>query len=399
MSVKSEAGAPVGGKLATPAFRVLAGLFAAAMLAIAWRFAFGVGSVTAMTDGHPWGAWKVFNVIVLTALASGGYATALLAYVLNRGRYHSLVRLAVLTSAVGYTSGVLSLGVDIGRPWNFWRLVVVTGWNLHSVLLEVAICISAYVVFLWLEVAPLLLDRWTGSPREWLRRRARAITPWLERAFPFIVAFAVVLPTMHQSSLGSLFLLAGPRLHALWQTPALPLFFLISAWFMGYAAVTAASLLCSLAFDRRRHVAVLAAMGRINGGLVLFFVAGRWADVALRGQLGAVAALDRFGALFLAEAALLAPAALMLVRPRRGAGALLALAMSIALGGALYRLDAALVGFMPGPGWRYFPSLLELLVTAGWVAAALATFLYVVRRFPVLDAPLARGARTEGGCS
>ena len=115
---------PVRRKLWTPSYRTLtlAGLIATFMVAI--RFAVGLGPMTNMTDVFPWGTWKIFNVIVLTALGSGGYALAFVVYVMNRGRYHALVRHALLTSAVGYTMGVFSLTADIGRPWNIWRVLV-----------------------------------------------------------------------------------------------------------------------------------------------------------------------------------------------------------------------------------------------------------------------------------
>ncbi len=110
---------PVGGPILTRPFVLLAILATVAMALVGWRFIVGLGPSTALTDGYPWGAWKIFSVIVLTALASGGYATAILIYVLNRNEYHPLARTAIITSALGYTTGVMALGVDIGRPWNF----------------------------------------------------------------------------------------------------------------------------------------------------------------------------------------------------------------------------------------------------------------------------------------
>src|SRR5215470_11282988 len=132
---------PVGGTIFTRPFKVLLLLFVASAVVIAWRFAAGIGPVTALSDGYPWGIWIAFDVVTGTAFACGGYAVALLVYILNRGRYHPLVRPAILTSALGYSIAGLSLVVDVGRPWNFWRVpVFFWQWNFDSALLEVALC-------------------------------------------------------------------------------------------------------------------------------------------------------------------------------------------------------------------------------------------------------------------
>src|SRR5271169_3757909 len=125
MTTSHEEFEPVGGPLFTKSYIALCLFAAIGMALVVWRFFVGLGPATALSDGYPWGAWKVFNVIVLTALGSGGYATAILVYVLNRGKYHPLARTAILTSVLGYTFGVIALGVDIGRPWNFYNVIFV----------------------------------------------------------------------------------------------------------------------------------------------------------------------------------------------------------------------------------------------------------------------------------
>lgn len=380
--------APVGGRVATLPFKLLAGLFSLSVVLIAWRFAVGLGPATALSDAVPWGAWKVLNVIVLTALGSGGYATALLVYVMNRMQYHPLVGTALLTSVLGYTSGILSLGVDIGRPWNFWRLAVLPGWNIHSVLLEVAICITVYVIFLWIEMSPPFLHTWAAGPEGRLRRFAIRATPYLDKVFPWILATAVLLPTMHQSSLGSLFLLAGAKVHPLWQTPLIPLLFLISCGGLGLATVIAVSLLSSLAWSRPLHMKMLRPLGRVMAAAFLGFVTLRFLDLASHAKIGLAFAFDRWSLLFLAEIVLLtAPSLYILTHRSIQAGALLRAACGCAFGGAMYRLDASLVAYRPLTGeWKYFPSLAELTVSLGFVSLAVLAFLYIVKRFPILAA-------------
>ena len=209
---------PVGGPILTRPFRILLGFFAIAAVLIMYRLAAGLGSITAMNDGYPWGLWIAFDVVTGTALACGGYAVALLVYVLNKGKYHPLVRPAVLTSALGYSLAGLGVALDIGRWWNIWRVpLFVWHWNLNSVLLEVALCIMSYTFVLWIELSPAFLEKaeQTGAP--WLRRFAARTRPIVEKALLWVIALGILLPTMHQSSLGALMLIAGPRLHPLWN--------------------------------------------------------------------------------------------------------------------------------------------------------------------------------------
>ena len=130
---------PVGGPLVTRPTLVLGLLALLAFALIAWRFFVGLGPTTGLSDGYPWGLWIAYDVVTGTALACGGYSVAILVYVFNRGRYHPLVRPAVLTSALGYTLAGLSVMIDVGRPWAAWRLAWPGSWNRSSVLLEVAL--------------------------------------------------------------------------------------------------------------------------------------------------------------------------------------------------------------------------------------------------------------------
>lgn len=379
--------APVGGPLWTPVFRILAVVALTGVVISLWRFWVGIGPASALTDAYPWGSWKILNVIILTALGSGGYAMALLVYVLNKGEYHPLVRTSILTSAVGYTTGVIALTVDIGRPWNMVNLLRPWEWNLHSVLLEIAVCVSAYLLFLWIEMADPVLEEWAEAKDTRLRVLARRVGPVIDRYFPWIVATAVLLPTLHQSSLGSLFLLAGPRLHPLWQTPFLPLLFLLSCYAMGYAAVVIATKLSALAWNTPTATRMISALSRVMGWVLLAFLVIRWTDVVYRGALGSTTEGGLYATLFFLETVLLGLPAVGLLTPsvRREPGAVFRLAMLIVLGGGLYRLNASLVGFMPGGNFSYFPSVLELLITFGFVAMAVMGYLYFVKRFPILS--------------
>src|SRR5687767_11409029 len=214
---------PVGGKLVTRGYKVLLALGVVGILVILWRFAVGLGASTALSDGYPLGLWIALDVVTGTALACGGYAVALLVYIFNKGRYHPLVRPAILTSALGYTMAGLSVAIDLGRPWNMWKIpLFFWDWNLNSPLLEVALCIMAYVFVLWIELSPAFLQQFRGARQPWLKRSAERTQPIVEKSLMWVIALGMLLPTMHQSSLGALMLLAGPKLHPLWHTPLLP---------------------------------------------------------------------------------------------------------------------------------------------------------------------------------
>ena len=178
---------------------------------------------------HPFGLWIAFDVVTGTALACGGYGVAILVYILNKGHYSPLVRPALLTSALGYSLAGLGVALDVGRWWALWKVpLYFWQWNFNSVLLEVALCIMAYTVVLWVELSPAILEQFRDSAILPLRRFARATLPILDKISVWVVALGMLLPTMHQSSLGTLMLLANSRLHPLWRTPWLPLLFLVT---------------------------------------------------------------------------------------------------------------------------------------------------------------------------
>jgi len=378
---------PIGGRILTRPFRVLLGLFAIAGVLILYRLATGLGQVTAMNDGYPWGLWIAFDVVTGTALACGGYAVALLVYVLHRGQYHPLVRPAILTSALGYTLAGIGVGLDVGRWWSIWRVpLFFWHWNLNSVLLEVALCIMAYMFVLWIELSPAFLEKAQVSGAPAVRRFAVRALPIVNRTLLWVIALGILLPTMHQSSLGALMLIAGPRLHPLWNTGWLPLLFLLSCIGMGYAAVVFEAALSSWLFRREPEREMLAGLSK---GIIPFafaYLALRLVDFAVRGQLPALFAFDFYSVMTLVELGLTAAAALLLVGEarRRRLGNLFRAAMLFMLAGSVYRFDTYLVAFRPGAQWSYFPSVTEMLVTFGLVAGEIMLYIVIVKIFPIV---------------
>ena len=388
---------PIGGTILTKPFRALLLICGVAATLIAWRFWAGIGPVSGLSDGYPWGIWIAFDVVTGTAFACGGYAVALLVYILNRGRYHPLVRPAILTSALGYTIAGLSLAVDVGRPWNFWRVpIFVWQWNFDSALLEVALCIMSYIGVLWIEVSPAVFERLQDTPWAPVRRIASVLTRILDKVLVWIIALGLLLPTMHQSSLGTLMVLTGHKLHPLWQTPLLPLLFLISCVVMGYGTVVFESLLSSTAFRRPRETRMLGSLSSTMIAVLFLFLGVRLADLTWRGAWTRLAGSAGYGLLLGVELALfLVPALMLLSKARRSdPGHLFRAGMLMMLAGALYRFDSVLIAFDPGEGWTYFPTVPEMLITLGLVALEIMAYIVLVKTFPILRgiAPARAGA-------
>jgi Ni/Fe-hydrogenase subunit HybB-like protein len=386
---------PVGGNLFDPLMKLMILIWAAAAVIMPERFAHGIGPVSNMTDGYPWGIWEPVNVVVFTGIGSGAYAVGLLCYVLGKEKYHWLLRPAVLLGAIAYTLGAGSILVALGRYWNGYLLGWAPFWNLASALLEVAICVISYVTVLWVEVLPSALEgaeasassRWSAFGRRW---RAR-----LSRAMPYILALAVVLPTMHQSSLGGLMLIAGPKIHPLWHTALLPTLFLVSCVSMGFGALVILFNILNLTWHARYDHRLFADLSAVNAWILLAYVALRLADAAWSGKLHLLGA-NSPTFLFALELALFALPALLFLWPRvRGnRGGLFGASFLVVAAGALYRVDTYLTMFRPmgwtaagvprPSGWDYFPSLGELAVTLGVAAYGVSLFIFLSRTFPVV---------------
>jgi Ni/Fe-hydrogenase subunit HybB-like protein len=379
---------PAGGRMMTRTMKILLGFVAVAVVLLIWRFAVGL-RVTNMSDRYPWGIWIAYDVVTGTALACGGYAVAILIYILNKGRYHPLIRSAILTSALGYTLGGLSVVIDLGRWWNVMRVpTFFWEWNLNSILLEVALCIMLYTAVLWVELAPAFLDSWKRSTNRRLNKFANATLPPLEKALPFVIALGLLLPTMHQSSLGSLMMLAGFKVHPLWQTPMLPLLFLISCVAMGYGTVVIESALAHRHFGRPHETKLLQRLGRVVALITAVYVVLRVADLIIRGKGGLIFTSGGFSLLFALELIMFSvPVFMFYAKPAPRLGTLFRAAMLVVLAGGLYRFSTFLVAFRPSEGWVYFPSVVEILITMGVIAGEIAAYIYVVRKFPILSAP------------
>lgn len=392
---------PVGGPLLTRPYKWLLAFLGLWLVILIWRFAAGIGAVSGLTDGYPWGLWIAFDVVIGTALGCGGYAIAILAYIFNKGKYHPVVRAAILTSALGYTLAAIAIIIDVGRPWFIWRIPLggwpdVGGFNWDSALLEVALCVMAYVGVLWIELSPAFMERWAKTSSGFLKSFSEWGLKFFDKVLIFIVALGLLLPTMHQSSLGTVMLLAGHKLHPLWNTGWIPLLFLISAVGMGYGVVVWESAVSSAAFKRERETSMLTSLA---GAMILvnaLYLAIRLIDIVISGKTLLMFTSGVFSLMFWLEIVLFAAPIVLFANPARRArfSTMFQASILLVLAGALYRFNSYLVAYNPGANWTYFPNLPELLITLGAIALEIAVYIYIVKRFPILaGVPAAKSAR------
>ncbi len=375
-SASSHAHAPVGGSLLTTA-TLVAGLLLAIMGAIIlYRFIYGLGAVTNLNDGYPWGIWITVDVVIGSAFACGGFSVAMLVYIFNRGEYHPLVRPALLASLLGYTLAGVGVIFDLGRWWNVWNMFWPWSANPNSVMFEVAVCISAYVVVMWIEFAPTFLEQFGMTEQK----------KKLSKLMFAIVALGTVLPMMHQSSLGTLLVVLGTQIHPLWRTPLEPALYLLTAIAMGYAVVLFESCLASSAYRRKVEMHLLTPLAKVMLGFLAAYLVVRLGDVVVRGALSLAFKPSLEALMFwLENAAFLAPFFLIGSEVNRRNPAKLFLAgILLMLGGALLRINGFLIGYQTGDGFHYFPAFSEIMVTVGMFATEVLIYIIITRRFPVL---------------
>ena len=341
-----------------------------------FRYFHGLAAVTNLNDGYPFGIWVVVDVVIGSAFACGGFAVAMLVYIFNKGQYHPLVRPALLGSLFGYTLAGAGVLYDLGRWWNFWHIFWPGYMNFNSVMVEVAVCISLYIVVMWIEFSPTFLEKFGMEGR---RRKLNKVM------FAFI-ALGTVLPMMHQSSLGSLLVVMGIQIHPLWNTPLQPLLYLLTAITMGYAVVLFESCLAASAYRRKIETRLLTPLAKIMLGFLAAYLVVRFGDLIVRGAIGRAFAGSLEALMFWLETACFVLPFWLIGREqeRRNPARLFLAGVTLMAGGALLRINGFLIGYETGDGFHYFPSIYEIVGTAAMFSIEVLGYIYITRRFPVL---------------
>ena len=338
------------------------------------RFAVGLGAATNLTDAFPWGLWIGFDVLVGVGLAAGGFVVAATVHVFRIERYEAIARPTILTAFLGYVLVSFALMFDLGMPHRIWHPLIM--WNPHSVMFEIGWCVMLYTTVLALEFSPLVLERFNlRTPLKMIRF---VYTP--------LVIVGVLLSTLHQSSLGTLYVIAPGKLHGLWYTPLLPVFFFVSAIAGGLAMTIFESFLSRRAFRKRLEGDLLRGLGRVIVVVLAVLAVWRLEDLAARGNFGLIFQLTPESVMFWGEFGLgIALPLVLFAVPwirRTDSGLILAATLTI-MGFIVNRLNVAITGMTASSGVTYVPSWMELAVTISIVAVGFALFGLAVRYLAV----------------
>ena len=351
-----------------PKITIWRAIFAAILLsglcATYLRVVYGLGGSTNLSDRFPWGLWIGFDVMCGVGLAAGGFTLVAVVHIFNLERYKPILRPAILTAFLGYLFVVVGLMYDLGRPDRIWHPLVM--WNPHSVMFEVAWCVMLYTTVLFLEFLPVVLEKFGWSrPLEWIHKIS----------VPLMI-LGILLSTLHQSSLGSLFLIVPAKLYPLWYTPILPLQFYISSIAVGLAMTIFESWHSSRAFGRALELPLLAGLARILAVVLALYLWVRFLDLYHRHALALLMQNRLETWLFGLEIALLLVPAVLLYAPRvrRHPGALYACAVMVVFGFIANRLNIGTTGLEAGSGTHYIPKWSEIAVTLSIVAVGFAAF-------------------------
>ena len=372
----------------TPGNLITAVILAIGLLITIGRFGFGLGAVTNLDDNNPWGIWIAFDLLCGVALAAGGYVTSSACYLFGMKRYHSAVRPAILTAFLGYAFVVVALLYDVGQPWRLpYPLLVSQGTT--SLLFEVGLCVGIYLTVLFIE--------FSVAPMEWLACKFPFLKKWRKvvvRCTIILTIFGVCLSTLHQSSLGALFLIAPSKMHPLWYSPFMPVFFFISSMVAGLSMVIFEGTLSHKALHNKMDETHL----READGVVFGF--GRAASFVLIGYF-IIKVLDTtmdndwhylasgYGAWFAVEMVgfVLLPAFLYALGVREKNITLIRVASVFGvLGIVVNRFNVCLVAF----NWqldsadRYFPSISEVFLSIFIVTLIVTAYRFVCSKMPVL---------------
>jgi len=389
---------PLDKKFLTPGVIVLLLLALNGLVWLGGRFLFGIGAVTNLNNQYPWGIWIGIDVAAGVALAAGGFTTAALGHVMHREQYHAVVRPALLTAMLGYTMVAVGVSIDIGRYYYIWHPLIM--WNGSSALFEVGICVMIYMTVLYIEFLPVVTERFMGRvdlPGALARlntpldKLLRVLDRTLDKTmFVFIIA-GVVLSTLHQSSLGTLMVIAGPKIHPLWQTPISPLLFLLSAISVGFPMVIFESLIASRSFGLKPEMHILGRMGRMVTPLLGIYLAFKLGDLFIRETFVYLKTVSTASVMYVIELlfGVVIPLRMFMSPVVQKSPRLLFIAATLVVGGVLLnRLDTFVVAYTPPYATApYFPSVGEISVTVGFISILVLLYRAAVIIFPVISLP------------
>ena len=343
-----------------------------------YRLVVGLGPSTNMNDHYPWGLWITIDLFLIP-VAGAAFTISLISYFLGREDYHSVIRPAVLAGFIGYGIVGILLFLDIGR-WNQFYNILVPGYiNLHSFLEEISLCITLYTGILVLEIAPVFLEKWGYK------------TPirWIERGIFIIAGAGIVLSMLHQSSLGSLFLLMPHKLHPLWWTPALPLLFYLQAVYTGLGTTAIAVRFIWGALKLPINRDLFRRIGQAMSINLMLYAAIKVGDWMGSEEVPLLLRPDAFGLIAWLQflIGIVLPLGILLSKLVGHTSGPFWAGVFALIGTFIDRLVISWVGLAEPSPVTYFPSWIEIMIMVGMIAGGFLLYGAVVRYFRLFPEP------------
>ncbi len=365
---------------------ILIGLTALGIVAGIIRLIAGLGATTNLSDAYPWGLWVSFDILTGVALAGGGFTISAAIYVFNLKKFEPLLRPAKLSAFVGYLIFVIGLFFDLGQPWRIWHPMIM--WNPESVLFEVSWCVMLYTTVLAIDILIMALERW----------QAHSWVGFFRNIYVFLIVAGIVLSTLHQSSLGALFLLMPEKMSNLWASPAIGPLFFTSAIIGGMSMVALESILSAKVYGKKLDMEIISSLAKGLGFALVIYFAMKVTDLYARGV--SVWSLDWAHLLFYLEIfGTVALPAFLLYMPemRKSSRGIMWCAGLAAFGVVLNRFNVSLTSYGGYRDFWYFPSAIEIILTIGLVAQAILVFDFGMRYLPVHSELTPHEAAVETG--
>jgi Ni/Fe-hydrogenase subunit HybB-like protein len=336
------------------------------------RLLTGFQYVTNLTDETPWGMWIAFDVMCGVALAGGGYSTALLVSIFQYKEFHVVARGALLTSLLGYILVMAGLFLDIGQWFNFWRPFV--SWGYTSVLFEVFWCISIYTTVLSIEFFEIITERI-------LRKKLHR---YIVKILPVLVVIGLIFPVMHQSSLGGLFLIMKERMFPLWWSEFLPLYFLLSSFFIGSAMVTIETTLAKTAYGHEIPHNIMLKLTRVGAGMMFVYLLLKLYDLFEKHEWNYVFQGTLQSNMYCVEMlfGILIPLVIIVSPLSKKRGGLLTYATLTVFGVILNRLNCVFTSMYESGS--YFPGIGEIIVSVGLISMGVLIYCFLVENFNII---------------
>ena len=340
-----------------------------------YRFKYGLG-VTGINDYTAWGLWTALKLFFVVSAGCGFMLTGMV-YVFKMERFRPFVRSAALLGLIGYSTFALTLIFELGWPWRIAHPI----WmhNYHSILFEVAWCVILYLTILILEFVPNMFERFKMSK----------ILAVFKKLTPAFVISGIILSVLHQSSLGSLFVVAPYKMNHLWYSPWIGPFFIISAAFCGLALIIVVELLMAIFNKTRAPIDRLSDLGKYSVPILGLYLGFKIMDILERSNArDAFLSFDLFTFLFIAEIGLGIALPIILYMNRkirkstRGLG--LTAGLVLLFGGGLNRLNVSVIAVDHSP-MGYTPTLVEYLYVLSIIIITAGVYIITTRLFPVRE--------------